>query len=396
MGYRYAIIGAGRQGLSAAFDLARFGSAEEILLCDLDLETAEKGAAKLRALLPQNLFKPVALDAGDPDQLQQTLKDVDSAISAVPFTFNLEITQAAIECQTHLCDLGGHTETVLEQLALDKSAKSSGITIVPDCGMGPGLNISLGVLAMSFVEKPVNLFIWDGGLPLDPTPPWNYISTFHINGLTNEYDGLAWFIRDGKPAQVPCLGEVEKLMFPAPLGHLEAAVTSGGLSTAPWTFAGKLQRLENKTLRYPGHWQTFQAFQQLGLFGQNPVTLKDPVTLKEGSFIPREVFHTLLQPKISSDQVRDICIIRARCEGETGGKKAVCTLDLCETYDEETGLTAMEKFTGWHASMVAILSAKKKLQLGAVPIETALSGELLVEEARKRNWTIKNETVVGE
>jgi lysine 6-dehydrogenase len=388
LSYRYAIIGTGRQGLSAAFDLARFGAAEEILLCDLNIETARKGAEKLRTLIPKDIFKPVSLDAGNHSQLVQTLKGINSAISAVPFTLNLGITEAAIECSTNLCDLGGHTETVLKQLALDESAKSSGVTVVPDCGMGPGLNISLGVLAMSFVEKPINLFIWDGGLPQNPVPPWNYVSTFHINGLTNEYEGPAWFIRDGKPTQVPCLSEVEALEFPSPLGHLEAAVTSGGLSTAPWTFAGKLQRLENKTLRYPGHWKMFQAYQQLGLFEQNSVGLKG------GSFIPREVFHTLLQPKISSDTVRDICVIRVRCEGEIDGTNASCTLDLCETYDEKTGLTAMEKFTGWHASMVAILSAQNKLPKGAVPIEIALSGPMLMEEAQKRSWAIKNNTLL--
>lgn len=387
MGYRYAVIGTGRQGLSAAYDLARFGSAEQILLCDLNLETAQKGAEKLRSLLSQDIFKPVSLDAEDRHQLHETLKGIDSAISAVPFTFNLGITQAAIDSKTNLCDLGGHTDTVRKQLALDDSAKSFGITIVPDCGMGPGLNISLGVLAMSFVENPINLFIWDGGLPQNPIPPWNYISTFNINGLTNEYEGPAWFIRDGKPTEVPCLGEVEELDFPAPLGRLEAAVTSGGLSTAPWTFAGKLRRLENKTLRYPGHWKTFQAYQQLGLFEE------EPSKLNEESFIPRDVFHALLQPKISSDQVRDICVIRARCEGETNGNKTVCTLDLCETYDEETGFTAMEKLTGWHASMVAILSAHKKLPEGAIPIEIALSGQLLMEEAKKRGWDIKNNTL---
>jgi lysine 6-dehydrogenase len=389
VGYRYAIIGSGRQGLSAAFDLARFGSAEEILLCDLNLETAKEGAEKLRTLLSQDLFKPISLDAGNLKQLHQILKGVDSAISAVPFTLNLGIARTAIECRTHLCDLGGHTETVLKQLALDESAKNSGITLVPDCGMGPGLNISLGVLAMSYLEKPINLFIWDGGLPQNPVPPWNYVSTFHINGLTNEYEGPAWFIRNSKPTQIPCLSEVETLEFSAPLGHLEAAVTSGGLSTAPWTFAGELQRLENKTLRYPGHWQTFQAFQQLGLFEQNPVAVK------EGNVIPREVFHKLLQPKISSDAVRDICVIRVRCEGETGGKKGVCTLNLCETYDEKTGLTAMEKLTGWHASMVAIHSAQGKIPKGAIPIEKALSGPMLMEEAKKRNWEIKNDTVLA-
>ena len=379
MGYRYAIIGTGRQGLSAAYDLARFGSAEEIFLCDINLETAIKGAEKLDS----NIFKPVQLDANNHQQLHETLKGVDSAISAVPFTYNLDITKVAIDSEANLCDLGGHTETVRKQLALHESAKTNGVTIVPDCGMGPGLNISLGVLAMSRVENPINLFIWDGGLPLNPVPPWNYISTFNINGLTNEYEGPAWFIRDGKPIQVDCLGEVEELDFPEPLGRLEAAVTAGGLSTAPWTFAGKLQRLENKTLRYPGHWQTFRAYQQLGLFSQ------DPAIVEGKSFIPREIFHSLLQPKISNDQVNDICVIRTCCEGESNGKKSICTLDLYETYDAQTGFTAMEKFTGWHASMVAILSARKKLPEGAIPIEKALTGHLLQEEAKKRNWDIK-------
>ena len=74
MGYRYAIIGAGRQGLSAAYDLARFGSAEEILLCDLNLETAQKGVEKLRAQLSIDLFKPVSLDAGNLNQVHKALK----------------------------------------------------------------------------------------------------------------------------------------------------------------------------------------------------------------------------------------------------------------------------------------------------------------------------------
>lgn len=65
-------------------------------------------------------------------------------------------------------------------------------------------------------------------------------------------------------------------------------------------------------------------------------------------------------------------------------------LDLCETYDEKTGFTAMEKFTGWHASMVAILSAQKKLPKGAILIEIALSGQQLIEETKKIGWDIKN------
>jgi len=255
MSYRYAIIGAGRQGLSAAYDMGRFGDAESILLYDLDSKTAESGAARINSLLNANIVHGHGLNAGDPTQLKNALQGVDSTLSAVPYPLNPLITQIAIESGSSLCDLGGHTETVRGQLALDGDAKKAGVTITPDCGMGPGLNISMAVLAMSFIEEPEDVFIWDGGLPQNPQPPWNYSLTFNINGFTNEYFGDALFLRNGKVTPISCLTEIETLEFPSPLGRLEAAVTSGGLSTAPWTFADKLKRLENKTLRYPGHWE---------------------------------------------------------------------------------------------------------------------------------------------
>ena len=120
------------------------------------------------------------------------------------------------------------------------------------------------------------MLIWDGGLPQDPQAPWNYVSTFNLGGLTNEYDGNAFFIRDGQVTPVPCFSGYEVLEFPEPLGKLEAFVTSGGLSTSPWTFEGRLKRLENKTLRYPGHVAQFKAFSDLGLLGLDPIDVERP------------------------------------------------------------------------------------------------------------------------
>ena len=387
MSYRYAVIGAGRQGLSAAYDMGRFGEAEEILIYDIDPNAALTGAAKINALLGSKVARGNGLDAADPSQLTKALKGVHSTLSAVPYPLNPLITRIAVECGSSLCDLGGHTDTVQEQLKLHDAARKAGVTITPDCGMGPGLNISMGVLAMSYIQEPEEVLIWDGGLPQDPQPPWNYLLTFNINGFTNEYFGDAYFLRDGNVVPIPCLSEIETLDFPAPLGSLEAAVTSGGLSTAPWTFAGKLKRLENKTLRYPGHWKQFQAFQQLGLFEEKPI----PVN---GSTIsPREVFHSLLEPKITAEKIKDICVIRTQCNGTTDGKPASCTLELIETYDQKTQFTAMEKLTGWHASIVAILSARGEIPRGAIPVETALSAKALAREGALRGWEIKNLSV---
>lgn len=385
MSYRYAILGAGRQGIAAAYDLAKFGDAEEIVLYDIDQPAAQKGADRVNELLNISSVRGAEVDATDPGKLVTALKGMDSAISAVLFRYNLMVTEAAIKAGCNICDMGGHTETVRKQLALDDQAKKAGVSIVPDCGMAPGLNINMGVRAMDFVEEPEELHIWDGGLPLNPRPPWNYLLSFNINGLTNEYAGHAWFIRDGKAAQVPCITEIE-LVEVEPLGMLEAAITGGGLSTAPWTYEGKLKRMENRTLRYLGHWEQFKTFQNLGLFDLDPVNVHDhPV-------VPRDVYHALLESKIRSEEIEDICLIRVQCLGKANNKMATCTLDLVEMNDEETGFSAMEKLTGWHSSIIAQLSARGKLYDGAIPVELTLTGETFDQEIEKRGWKINKST----
>jgi lysine 6-dehydrogenase len=383
MGYRYAVLGAGRQGVAAAYDMARYGEADQVLLVDVDAATAEAGAERVNRLLDGSSAMAVHADATNADQLMSVLAGVTSILSAVPYSFNLRLTEVAIRLGSNMCDLGGHTGIVREQLKLDERAKTAGVAVVPDCGMGPGLNISLATYAMSLLDQPRELYIWDGGLPQDPQPPWNYALTFNIGGLTNEYYGDAYFLRDGLLTEVPCFEGFEVLEFPPPLGRLEAAVTSGGLSTAPWTFQGTLERLENKTLRYPGHWAQFKAYSQLGLLDLEPVQVGD------GQVVPRDVFHALLEPRIVRSEVRDVCVIRTKCVGALGGQPAEAVVELVDYYDEATGFTGMQRLTGWHASIVAILAAQGRISPGATPVELAVPGPPMVEEARRRGFDIE-------
>ena len=61
--------------------------------------------------------------------------------------------------------------------------QKKGITIVPDCGMGPGMNVSMGLLAIEQFDEAHEVRIWDGGLPQNPVKPWNYSLFFNIAGL---------------------------------------------------------------------------------------------------------------------------------------------------------------------------------------------------------------------
>jgi lysine 6-dehydrogenase len=383
---KYVVIGAGRQGVAAAYDLAVFGRADEIVLLDIDGQVAESGATRLNTLLGRSIARGAAVDAGDLRAVGPHLDGATGCISSVHFTFNLAITRLAIEKRVNLVDFGGNTGVVRQQLALDPEARAAGVAVVPDCGMGPGLNISLGTYVMQLVEEPREVLIWDGGLPQDPQPPWNYACAFALGGLTNEYDGDAFFLRDGKVTPVPAFTGYELLDFPQPLGRLEAFVTSGGLSTSPWTLEGKLQRLENKTLRYPGHVAQFKAFSDLGLLGLEPIAVGGQ------QVIPRDVFHALLTPQIQREDFKDVCVMRVVGRGRTGGRDAEATVELVDRYDEKTGFTAMQRLTGWHASIMLIAAIDRKVRQGVVSVETAIPGKTVVDECRRRGFAIE-ETV---
>jgi lysine 6-dehydrogenase len=181
--------------------------------------------------------------------------------------------------------------------------------------------------------------------------------------------------------EVPCFADLETLHFDEPVGTLEAFVTSGGLSTSPWTWKGTLERLENKTLRYPGHCARFTAYQELGLLGL------DPIDAAGVRVIPRDVFHALLEPRIGARGavVRDVCVMRAKAIGERAGRPAEAVIELIDRYDPKTGFTAMQRLTGWHAAICLELAVRGRLSPGVVPVER-VPGSLVVDEGRKRGW----------
>ncbi len=382
MPFTYAVIGSGRQGAAAAYDFIKFGNARRVLLVDSNEKNAKSVAQKINSLTGSGLCDYVVVDVNDYSSLVKTLRDVDSFVSAVPYKYNYGLTRAAIESGSNMTDLGGNTSIVKKQLKLNEQAKNKGVSIVPDCGMDPGLNISLITYMLELFDKVEEIKSYGAGLPQNPVPPWNYELFFNLNGLTNEYYGNAILIKNGKVTEVPCFDGFEELTFPEPIGQLEAAVTAGGLSTLPWSLDGKVQTLTNKTLRYPGHWSQFKSFSQLGLFDETPIELKGC------KIAPRDFYHALIGPKISPGSKKDLGIIRIDAAGIKNGKPHKAQIELVDYYDEETGFTSMQRLTGWHASTIAILAAEGKITNGALPVDMAVPGSVIINEFGKRGITI--------
>jgi lysine 6-dehydrogenase len=371
------ILGSGRQGTAAAYDLARFGDATRIVMADADLGAARRAASRVNELAGRAVAEPAACSASDPASVKAAIAGATVALSAVPYIFNLAITEACVASGVSLCDLGGNTDVVWSQLRLDEAARAAGVSVVPDCGMGPGLVNHMGVYVMGLLDRPREVYLYDGGLPQDPQEPWRYQLTFHVNGLTNEYDGEATFIRGGNLVQVPTFTELETVEFP-PVGTLEAFVISGSMSTTPHTHLGHLERYENKVLRYPGHFATFEAYKRLGLFSE------EAIEVGGRTVVPRQLYHRLLEPKIRTPLVRDVCVMRAVGVGEKDGETARVTVDLVDRYDPVTGFTAMERLTGWHAAILMALQARGRVAPGAHRMEQAVAAADVMAELARR------------
>jgi lysine 6-dehydrogenase len=389
MKYTYAVLGAGRQGTASAYDLAHWGEAKQVILADKELEIAQQAAYRVNRLLGRQVAVAEQLDVTELNSVKNMLQGVDAFVSAVPYYFNLEITRIAIEVGASMCDLGGNTDIVRQQHALNNQALSKGISIIPDCGQVPGLGSSLIVYAMSLLDEVNDVFMWDGGLPQNPQPPFNYLLTFHVAGLTNEYAEPAVFLRDGKITLVEPMTELETVEFPGAGGTLEAFVAGGGTSTMPWTFEGKLRTLQNLTLRYPGHFQQLRAFWDLGLWDSKPVQVgKDEV-------VPRDVFHTLYEPKVTfpndPEKCKDIVLVRVKALGIKAGNPAQALVEFVDYFDEKTGFTAMERTTGWDAAIVAGMMARGLTPRGAGGVESFVPAPLFMKELHKRGFNIKQE-----
>jgi lysine 6-dehydrogenase len=388
MGFRYAVLGAGRQGTAAGFDMARFGDADEVWMTDFSPDVASAAAERINRLIGGSLAHAATVDASDRDAVVDFLRDkrVDAFLSAVPYFFNLDLTRAAIEAGSGMTDLGGNSDIVLKQLDLSEDAADAGVTVIPDCGQVPGMGTSLVLYAMEQLDEPQDVFMWDCGLPQKPEPPWNYRLTFSIEGLTNEYFGDCLFIRDGKLAGIPALTEHEVLDFPEPIGTLEGFTTSGGLTSAARSFAGQLRTLQNKTLRYPGNFEYLKTMERLGLLEVEPISVDGQ------SVVPRHVLHTLWDPQIrATPDTRDFILIRILATGLEQGQPHEAQVDLVHFYDETLGFTAMEQATGWHAAIMTEAIAMGRVPQGAVPVERALTGAEFVAEAQRRGFDVKLE-----
>jgi lysine 6-dehydrogenase len=380
------VLGAGRMGLGAAYDLAHNSpGVRGVTIADVD----EGRARAVAETVKSGRVRAARVDVESHAQTVALMRDHAAVISCVPYVFNLQLARASIEARTNFCDLGGNNTVVDAELALDHEARAAGVNLIPDCGLAPGM---VSVLAAHGAERFAELDsvrIRVGGLPQEPRPPLGYQIVFSVEGLLNEYVERARVLRDGQLVEVESMTELETLDFPAPYGRMEAFQTSGGTSTLPETFRGRVRELDYKTIRYPGHCERFRLLMDLGLTGSAEVDLGGV------RVAPRRLLGELLARRLPADEP-DLVFVRLEFRGTMPRDDAPRLLryDIIDRFDGRTGLSAMQRTTSFPASVVAQMMARgETTRKGAVPQERCVPPAAFVAELARRGISIEESEV---
>jgi lysine 6-dehydrogenase len=374
----FLVLGSGMMGSTIAHDLAQSPDVDQVYLADSNLSRAESAASKIRS--PK--VKPFVLDVNNSSDAVNAMRGNSVAIGAVSYRCNVSLSKAALEAGVHFCDLGGSDDVVEEQLALDAAAKKRGVTIIPNCGLAPGLVNILAVRGAEMFDSVDSVRMRVGGLPQNPVPPFNYQIVFSVEGLLNEYSGQSLVIRDGKLILVDALTEIESITFPPPFGTLEAFHTSGGASLTPRMFAGKVRELDYKTIRYPGHCEKFRTLLDVG-FGSS-----EPLGLGANVLTERELFVELLKRKIPQTG-KDVVLMRVTLTGTRRNEERRLEFTMIDFYDETRNISAMMRGTAYPTSIIAQFLASGVINgPGALTPEQCAPLEPLMAELKKRGMTI--------
>ncbi len=376
---KIVILGAGLMARGAAFDFLDNSAVTSLTVAD----SSDDALKSFRERFPDHRLNTTKLDAKDSVAVRGLLKDADGVFCSIHYGFNVEFAKAAIATKTHMVDLGGNNDVVAAELAMTSQAETAGVTIIPDCGLAPGMVSVLTAWGLKRFPWVDSVKIRVGGLPALPKHPFEYERLFSVEGLINEYVEPPVSLQNGKSVVGEPLGDIEELVFDAPVGVLEAFNTSGGTSTLPQTYATRVKNLNYKTLRYPGHAKAMQWLLHLDLFSS------DPITVDGLKIIPRRLTADRIAAKVPLG-THDRTVVRVQFEGIENGEKRIHQIDIIDEYDKTNNLTSMMRTTAFPAAIILQMAIDGRItKRGVIPQEIAVDSDQFIEELKKRGIPVK-------
>jgi len=359
------VIGCGNIGSVAARDLAESLRSADIVLADVNKSRAEEAASKIGR---DNVLW-IQTDASNHHEFVNTLKKFDLAVGALPGAIGYQVCKASIAANVNLVDVSFMPEDIM---TLNQAALKADVSVLPDCGMSPGLGSILVGHAVGKLDQVESVHMLNGGIPEKPIPPLDYVITWSAKDLIELYTRKANIVRDGKIIQVEAMSGLEEIVFPS-VGKLEAFYTDG-LRTLLHTVKVTKDMWE-KSLRYPGHIEKIKLLKTLGFFEEKPVEVNGI------SVSPRELAARLLEKKLKRPEIQDIVPMLVEVSGLRDGEKVIYTHHMLDHFDKKRKVTALARTTAYTTSVVAQLLASKTIKdKGVIPPEKFGMNEILYEK----------------
>lgn len=303
------VLGGGQQGRVIAADLAASRPGDRIVVADL----------RAPALPAFANLSAIEADLSSAEPIARLLHEHDLGVGALPSRFGYGAMQAAIAARRPLVDVSFSAES---PLALHRDALAAGVTIVPDCGLAPGLShLCCGHAASQGALAELEISV--GGVAQDATRPYGYVVTWSVEDLLEEYVRDARVMRGGKPVAVPVFSDLRRVQVEG-AGEMESFL-SDGLRTLIETMP-EVPNMSERTLRWPGHVEAVKPL------------------VAAGRFVDEIRARCTVKPE--HDLVAMVVIARWR-DGRAG------SMTLVDRYDPATGLTAMARTTALTTSVAA-------------------------------------------
>ena len=332
---RVVVLGGGVVGEAVAWDLSRVAPVADVTVVDVDGD-------RLAALGRRLAVATQQADVRDLDVVARLVAGADVTVGTLPSTLALGVIERMARLGRRHVDVSFLAE---DPRTSDALARSSGATIVYDCGVAPGLSHLLVGEGVRQLARTSQVRIDVGGLPVEPRPPFLYKAPFAPADVIEEYTRPARLVRGGQVITLPALSEPEAVDVPG-VGQLEAFNTDGLRSLVDTIEA---DAMVERTLRYPGHLAAMRVLSDAGFFATTPVMLRgQPV-------VPRELASAVIFPQWQyAPGERDLTVLRVDVAGVAAdGTARAFAWTLVDRPDAGSPLSSMARTTGCPAAIAA-------------------------------------------
>ena len=389
------LLGVGMQGKAALHDLVHSEEVAKVVVADRDFKALE---AHVESKPYGDKVRCEYVDAASAEHINNLMEQgADVAIDLLPSSFHDHVVAAAVKHGIHLVN-ASYTTPKMKRLAGEAKAKD--ITILPEFGMDPGIDLVLLGEAVRSLDHIEEITTYGAGFPEPEAAdnPLKYKVTWIFEGVLKSYLRAGRVIRDGQVIEIKDTEmfhpeNIHELEIEG-LGRLEAFPNGDALEYADLLGVEKsgLRNMGRYVLRWPGHCAFWKTVVDLHLLDNEPVMVDD-VAVDRKRFLAAAI-----EPHIQyRDNERDVVVVRVDVKGREGREKKRAVYQVIDRRDLETGFTAMSRTVGYTTSIGALMIGTGKITKRGVlsPINDIPYGPF-AQELRKRGIGITSELAACE